>query len=104
MNLYELREYMQAEIYNASDDTQLTIATRAGEALEAGIRINEALSALGHCPSASDFHGWDSWWSVYNRLVINRSRCDGALSVCLEVMGFDFRNVQNVIKQAANTY
>ena len=104
MNLLELREYIQEEINSTSDDMQLTIATRAGEALEIGIKINEALSALGNCPSSGDFQGWDSWWSAHNRLVTHRYRCDGVLSVCLEVMGFDYRDVQNVIEQVTNTY
>ena len=104
MNLHELREYIQDEIHNASDDMQLTIATRAGKALEIGIKINEALGTLGDCPSASDFHEWDNWWSAYNRLVTNRYRCDGILSVCLEIMGFDYRDVQNVIRQSTNIY
>ena len=104
MTLNELRECIQEEINNSSDDMQLTIATRAGEALEIGIKINKALGALGNCPSSSDFQGWDSWWSAHNRLVTQRHRCDGILSVCLEVMGFDHRDVQNVIAQANSPY
>ena len=104
MNLHELGDLIQEEIQNTNDDIQLIIATRAGEALAIGTKINAALGALGNCPSSSDFEGWDSWWSTRNRLVTQRHHCDGILSVCLEVMGFDYRDVQNVIEQASKTY
>jgi len=99
MNLHELREYIKAEIHNASDDMEFIIASRASEALEVRIKINNALGTLGNCPSSSDFHGWNDYWSTYNRLTIDRSRFDGILSVCLEAMGLDYRDVQNAIKK-----
>ena len=101
MNLQELQEYIEEAKLAATNDMQIIIAKRASEALDSGLRVIDALGSLGRCPDVdSDFYGWDSWWSSYNRLVNHRSRCDGILSVCLEAMGLGYHEVQNVIKQA----
>ena len=108
MNLHELREYLEeAKQYaqDSQDEMYIIITKRASEALESGIKILDALNSLGECPNVEDdFYGWDGWWSSYNRLVNQRTRSDGILSVCLEVMGFEYNEVQNVIKQATYTY
>ena len=105
MTLPELREFIEEARQSAANDKQIIIATRAGEALENGIRIIEAFRSLGECPDLDgDFRGWNNWWSSYNRLVNQRIRCDGILSLCLEVMGFEYNEVQNVITNAAYSY
>ena len=103
MNIQELREFIDEAKRFANNDKQIIIATRASEALETGIKVIDAFGSLGKCPDPKvDFWAWDNWWSDYVRLAHQRSRCDGILSVCLEAMGLDYYEVQNVIKQATN--
>jgi len=103
MNIQELREYIEEFKRIASNDKQKIIAARASEALETGIKLIDAFGSLRKRPDANvDFWGWDNWWDDYIILAHQRSRCDGILAVCLEAMGLDYRDVQNVIKQATH--
>ena len=103
MNIQELRAFIEEAKGFASNDKQIIIAKRASEALETGIKVIDAFGSLGECPDAKvDFWAWDNWWTDYVRLAHQRSRCDGILSVCLEAMGLDYHDVQNVIKHATN--
>jgi len=101
MTIREIKEIIAIAKVTAQNNTEITIATRADEALRTGIHTAELIKSLGKCPDMNtDFDGWDAWKSDYNELAKKRARYDGILAVCLEAMGQDYNEIQDVIVTA----